>query len=77
MAAFAVISFNIPDQATATAVYNALCPGIPFTTWVAAEAAVKAAILAYVSSLVTQQALSAAQTTALAAVAQPTPPALT
>jgi hypothetical protein len=39
MAAFAVISFNIPDQATATAVYDAVCPGIPFTTWPAAEAA--------------------------------------
>lgn len=77
MATFATISFNIPDQATAMAIYNAVCPGIPFTTWAAAEIAVKAAIVDYVTSLVTQQALSAAQTTALAAVVAPTPPALT
>lgn len=71
MAAYAVVSFNIPDQPTAIAVCNAICPGAGLNL----EAA-KEAVIAWVTAMVVANQLATANQAALAGVTPPTPPAL-
>jgi hypothetical protein len=71
MAAYATVTFNIPDQATAQAICNAICPGAGLNL-----SAAKAAVIAWITQQVQAQQEGAAQQAALATVVTPTPIAL-
>lgn len=66
--AYATVTFTIPDQATAQAICNAICPQAGLNL-----SAAKAAIVAWVMSQVQANQLQAAQQAALSTVVTPTP----
>jgi hypothetical protein len=68
---YATVTFDIPDQATATAICNAICPGAGLNL-----AAAKAAVIAWITQQVVSNQLQTAQQAALAGVTPPTPPVL-
>lgn len=72
MAAFATVTFTIPDQVTAQAICDAICPGAGLNL-----AAAKQAIVNWITSMVVANKNAVAQQAALAAVVPAVPPVLT